>query len=72
MNWIAIAVGLGAFGIAAYTVSDPMSRARSWPTGSEWERNPEQARRKQYRFTYLFAGLISLVGLVFLLIGITA
>lgn len=72
MNWIAIAVGLGALVIAAYSVSDPMSRARSWPTGTEWEQNPKQARRKQYRHTYFFAGFIALLGLLFLIIGITA
>ena len=70
MNWIAITVGLGAIAIAAYTVVDPMGKARSWPTGREWEQNPKQARRKQYQHTYLFAAFLTLVGLGFIWVGI--
>ncbi|WP_336023177.1 hypothetical protein [Halobellus salinisoli] len=72
MNWVAIGVALASFGVAVYIVSDPISRSGVWTSGDEWEENPEKARQKHYRWTYIYAAVITLLGLVFLLIGFSA
>jgi hypothetical protein len=47
----AVVLGLLPVAVARYTVSDPMSRARNWVDGREWEQDLEAANRKQVRYT---------------------
>lgn len=71
MNWILIALAFGCLGLAVYTARDPLSRGRSLVSGKEWKQNPRQAQQKDRVYTYVWAGFMSLIGLVLLLLGLT-
>jgi len=65
-------LGLGVFLIAfaVYTVSDPMSRARTWVSVRELERDATSAREKQQIRTVIYATATGLTGIMFVLLGL--
>ncbi|WP_435098687.1 hypothetical protein [Halarchaeum sp. P4] len=72
MRPLAIAVGVILIGVAAYTVSDPMSRSRNWVSAAEWERDPERARAKQEQYALLAASGVGGLGVFLVLFGLVS
>jgi hypothetical protein len=72
MEWALVLTGLALLGFAGYSASDPMSRARNWVDGAEWERDPEAAKRKQVRYTYGMSAVVAAFGVFFLVAGFVA
>jgi hypothetical protein len=70
MNVVALGLGVFLLALAVYTVSDPFSRARTWPAAEEFERDPRGAREKQRRTTGLYAYVCGLMGLLFVALGL--
>ncbi|GGI95234.1 hypothetical protein GCM10008995_01760 [Halobellus salinus] len=64
-------LGVGCIGLAVYTALDPLSRGRSFVSGAEWEQDPKQAQRKDRAYTYVWAGVMILIGLASFLVGLT-
>lgn len=71
MNGGLIVLGVGCIGLAVYTARDPLSRGRSLVSGAEWEQDPQQARRNDRVNTYVWAGVMMLIGLGSFLVGLT-
>lgn len=70
MKWVPVLTGLLLIGIAGYIVSDPMSRARNWVDGREWQENPEAAREKQLEQTISMAFFVGMLGLALVVVGL--
>jgi hypothetical protein len=66
----AVVLGLFLIGVALYTVSDPMSRARNWVDGREWQENPQAAREEQTARAISMAYFVGMLGLLFVVLGL--